>query len=142
MIRLANKNDVAALQLMLRKLFEEYHNIDTCYDNPTDSEILDDVNNGIEKGLYTVFTSADSVIGFIKTHINKDKHLGCVDNIFVMNEHRGKRVATKLIENFKLICKKENITRLQLTSDLRSDAYVFWKNQGFTPFASRMNLNV
>ena len=98
---------------------------------------LDDSRDGIEKylnrnpGLSYVAIDGDRVVGIILA--GHDGRRGFIHHMAVAEDHRGHKIATRLLEKALAALKAEGIHKVALLVFNRNEAgNAFWESQGFT----------
>lgn len=143
--RVATSKDITQIILLMKDLFAMYHKIDSTYTDPADDEIFKEAEKQIELNLADYLVTEDedgSITGFLNGKIDDRLKVAFLSNIFVIEERRGNGVSNILFNTFKERCLARGVKRINLNSDIRSEAYGMWLHKGFTTFAHRMYLNI
>jgi GNAT superfamily N-acetyltransferase len=147
-IRQATEKDIDLIADLTRQLFRLYSDIDTHYDNFDSEEdyveLKKFLREGFSKHYFLIAYDGDLPVGFLQGDVlpKKNRKIGFVRNVFVLERARGLGVGKKMIQDFFQYCKRQGADRVELISDVRSDAYTFWSKSGFTPIAHRMKLDI
>lgn len=70
---------------------------------------MEEVKKNLDAGMVYVAEEKGKIIGFADGKIQEDKAYGRILHFFVKKEHRGKGIATKLLEELKEEFKSRNI---------------------------------
>ncbi len=147
-IRQATEKDIDVIADLTRQLFKLYSSIDIHYDNFDSEEdyveLKKFLREGFSKHYFLIAYDGDSPVGFLQGDIlsKKNHKIGFVRNVFVLETSRKLGVGKEMIQDFFQYCKKQGADRVELISDVRSDAYAFWAKSGFTPITHRMKLDI
>ncbi len=145
-IRDARDVELESISTLTKDLFDMYREIDEQYTDFSDAEaftgLIKQIEVSISESEYLVADSGDDVIGFLHGKIDSKTKIAYIVNIYIQEPYRGKTLGTLLFESFKEKCKKAGVTRINLMSDIRSEAYGVWIKKGFVPFAHRMFLEI
>lgn len=123
-IRSAKIDDIGKIQLLSQKLFEyEYAKLGNRISNLNWSMSIDGKNNFrylIQNGIVYVSEYNNTIIGYVCGEICKRQPWQIVQfaeliNLYVLDEYRGKGIATGLINQFKKACKNSNIRYIKLS---------------------------
>ncbi len=142
-IRFLQQNDsIIYRELRLSSLIESPFAFSDSYEDQVNKSIIEfeleikKEGNPLESFTLGAFSNRNELIGFVKfrrDHRSKARHRASLFSLYVQPNHRGKRIATKLITN--LLSTIEAITdleQLQLSTIISNDSLTdFYKNFGF-----------
>lgn len=136
--------DVESISNLTKDLFDMYREIDNNYTDLSDKENFKDLVTQIHLNISDYLVAIDDgvVIGFLHGKIDRKAKVAYLVNVFVSEIYRGAGLGTKFFEKFKEECLSTGVTRINLLSDIRSEAYSVWIKKGFVPFAHRMYLEI
>src|SRR3989344_8976339 len=138
-IRKATTKDLQFLHDSVCNLFDMYYALDNFYDSFRTKKKTNDLKKDLKKGLSEFYIAEQDKIsiGFLHGIVNKKK-IAFVKNVFVIESERGKGVSNQLLERFYRDSLAKKAERMELFSDIRSEAYNTWLSKGFVPYASKM----
>lgn len=142
-IRKAKLEDLSTIQKLSKKLFiyetevlgDDTFDIDWPYKSGENY-----FKKAIENKLLLVAIIDDKMVGYISwfTYDNaarKEKKHAEIDNIIVLDEYRNDGVGTRLIEEFKNICKKQEIKYLTVSTNMKNKNTIsFYIKNGFEEY--------
>lgn len=142
-IKKADISNLKDIQSLNHKLFElEYNNFDSAlkvgwtYEEEGTRYFENMINNEI---VYIAIDD-DKIIGYLAGSVNIEnsyvtKSLAEVDNMFILEEYRKYGIGSKLMNQFKEYCVKNNIEELKVTASAKNhNAIEFYKKNGFEEF--------
>ena len=118
-IKEANENNVTIANELLTKLIkEERKYVENVKEDFVITKNYEEIYQNEDNCLYFAFIN-NEIIGYlfgyiINDYINKSP-VAKLDALYVIKEYRNKKVATKLIEEFKTWCQKNSITYINVT---------------------------
>lgn len=139
-IRQAIMADLSAIQMLNNKLFElEYANFDDTLKvgwpfEEIGSEYFKKI---IENGAAIVAEINDNIVGYLAGSFFNDKswlniNYAEIDNFYIEPDYQSGGLGTKLINQFKDLCKSKGVTKLRLTASAKnSKARQFYTKKGF-----------
>ncbi len=75
---------------------------------------IEEVKKNLDAGMVYVAEEKGKIIGFADGKVQEDKAYGRILHFFVKKEHRGKGIATKLLEELKKEFKNRGITTVSV----------------------------
>lgn len=78
-----------------------------------------------------VCTENDIVIGYLYGNITKNEDMAILIGLEVLEKYRNKKIATKLIEQFKNDLKKTNCTSIVVHYNNKENLNQFYEKNGF-----------
>lgn len=141
--RKANVNDLKDICRLNNSLFKlEKENYDeTLTDNwPLTNAGKDYFEDMILNNYVQVAIVYGKVIGYLAGSINKKSsyenvQYGEINNMYIDEEYQGKKIGTKLINNFKQYLKNNNISSIKVIASYKnSKAIKFYKRNGMEEF--------
>ncbi len=118
-IKEANEQNVkVANELLTNLIKEERSYIENIKEDFVITKNYEEIYNNEDNFLYYAFDN-DKIIGYLFGYIINDyisiSPVAKIDALYVIKEYRNKKVATKLIEEFKTWCQKNSITYINVT---------------------------
>ena len=139
-IRRANIQDIDDIIKLNEILFDlEYNNFDKTLDTerPISNEWKSYFKDSITKNITLVATIDDNIVGYMIWNLNSQYLYNTVkqaelNNMCILDEYRNLWIGTKLITEFKKICKDNNIQEIKVIASYENiNAINFYKKNGF-----------
>lgn len=139
-IRKAEKKDLEEIQNLNKLLFDlEYKNYNSTLDTtwPVSEEGTEYFRDAIENGITLVAIIDGKITGYLigslntQNTYNKYKQAE-IDNMCILEEYRKLGIGSRLFEEFKAICKENDIKELKVVASYKNtNAINFYKKNGF-----------
>lgn len=139
-IRKATIQDIDSIIKLNKILFDlEYKNFDNTLDTerPLSNEWMSYFKDSIVNNITLVATIDDNIVGYMTWNLNSQYLYNTVkqaelNNMCIIDEYRKLWIGTKLITEFKKICKDNNIQEIKVIASYENiSAINFYKKNGF-----------
>ena len=140
-IRKANINDLLNIQKLNKELFElEFHNFDSTLieDWPLTKAGKEYFENAIINNIVLVACIDNKIVGYLAGTLNSQNSYNNniqaeLDNMCILNEYRKLGIGSRLLAEFKRICKEHKINEIKVVASFKNvNAIDFYKNNGFS----------
>ena len=94
------------------------------------------VAKSLEQGTVLIERRNGRIVGFLRYAIGKREPVGRFQQIYVIPEHRGQGIGSKLLRQFEEICRKQGMKTIRLkTAQTNLQAINFYEKHGFIQVA-------
>ena len=150
-IRKANISDLKYIQDLNNSLFYlEINNFDSklVKDWAISNEVKEYFEDLIKSHYVVVALLNNEIVGYLAGTINEkgtyeNVQYGEICNMFIKDKCRGYGIGKKLIDEFKLYCKNNDIKNLIVTAGFKNiNAIDFYRKNGFEDFNLTLTMNI
>ncbi len=147
-IRTFQKNDLRDVRVLVKKMADYHHSLDSAYKAvETYSDLEGIVNGWLDDPETQVFLAEEttSIVGYIRVGVESapdystEKRMGMIYDSFVEEKYRRQGIAGQLFEAALFWLKKKKVNFVELNVDFRNEsAIALWRKLGFQEIKLRM----